>query len=243
MGWLITASTTAFVATLCVTPEDRSCFFWHRVSWTEFLILLFWGSCALYLLVPAVSNDARSRIGGIALTIPVVTAAYVAVSFVALVVHAYVPESSLATRVHWIFQLVSVALFALTTVVLFVARAGAEVRVGITGPKSMSPQQLAELLAVHESPISGDAGSSSARLSLNIAKLRETLVHSLHDSGSLAGLPEYQLLCAEIREFCVSLGECAGTKASNQDCHTRLIDTAGRIAIRIKETSSKQVRR
>jgi hypothetical protein len=232
-GWLITASTVLLVATILIPEESRSAYFWNRVCWTQFLVFLYWGSTGLYLLASGKSRDHVTRFGGIAPTISIVAGIYAMLSFAVMMIHAFAPVTDTGNRIHLIVQVVFFAGAALCVVFLSMARAGAAAGIDFDKTKAMSPRELHDLLALHESSLSQDNESASG-LKAAMKQLRETLLHSLNESAALAQSSQYQSLSGEVQELCLAI---AGERDNRYGSLTEL---AKRLAGKAKHVSTSQ---
>jgi hypothetical protein len=235
-GWLITALATLLVAVILIPEESRSTYFWHRVSWTQFLVFLFWGSTGLYLLASGKSRDQVTRFGGIAPTISIVTGIYAMLSFAVMMVHAFVPVTERGNRIHLIVQIVFFAGAALCVVFLSMARAGAVAGVDFDKIKALSPRELHDLLALHEFSLPQDNEGANG-LKAATKQLRETLLHSLNESAALAQSPQYQSLSGEVQELCLAIVD------ERNDRYDPLTVLAKRLAAKAKHVSTSQTRR
>jgi hypothetical protein len=242
-GWLVTALATVLISVLIIPSQSRSPHFWHRVGWTEFLLLMFWGSVGFYLFTPRVSKDNVKRFGGIAPTISIVTAIYVALSFSAMLLHAFLPQSDISNRVHWIAQILLFSLAAMCAVFLSMARAGATSGLALDSSKTMSPRQIHDLLALHETSLTSQSDDTQNELKSRIKQLREAILCSLHDSSNLAQLPEYQEYCLTIRGFCTAIDRYTKHGGDETEVRNELDETARYLTTRVQFISSKQVRR
>ena len=235
-GWLITAVSTLLVATILVPEESRSAYFWHRVCWTQFLVFLFWSSTGLYLLASGKSRDHVTRFGGIAPTISVVAGIYAILSFTVMTIHAFVPVTDTGNRIHLIVQIVFFAGAALCVVFLSMARAGAAAGIEFDKTKAMSPRELHDLLALHESLLPRDNKGASG-LKAATKQLRETLLYSFNESAALAQSQQYQSLSSEVQEFCVTI------EGERDDRYRPLTGFAKKLIDKAKHLSTSQARR
>lgn len=235
-GWLITALAALFVATILIPEESRSAYFWHRVCWTQFLIFLFWGSMGLYLLASGRIRDHVTRFAGIALTISMVAGIYAMLSFAAMMIHTFVPVTDAGNRIHLIVQVVFFAGAALCVVFLSIARAGAAAGLDFDRTKAMSPRELHDLLAVHESSLPHDNEGANG-LKAATKQLGETLLHSFSESGGLAQSPLYQSLSGEVQELCLAI------EGERENRYGPLTESAKRLAGKAKYISTSQARR
>lgn len=239
-GWFIVGLAIVLVAAIIIPEDSRSDYFWYKVVWTEMLNFLFWGSTAFYVLVPGTQKDSVTRFGGVAPTISIVTALYAVLSFSVMSIHAFMPESDIVNRVHWILQIILFAMTALTVVFLSISRAAATSGLGFDRTKALPPKELHDLLAVHESAL---RNSATRNLKRNIKQLRETLIYSLNECASLADLLDYQQIAREIKEFCASIAELASTSESQADRLDALDKSALALKAKVRLISAKQVRR
>ena len=235
-GWLITALAALLVATILIPEESRSAYFWHRVCWTQFLVFLFWGSTGLYLLASGKTRDHVTRFGGIAPTISMVAGIYAILSFGIMMIHAFVPVTDTGNRIHLIVQVVFFAGAALCVVFLSMARAGAAAGLDFDKTIAMSPRELHDLLALHESSLpQGNEGASALKAATK--QLRETLLHSLNESAALAQNPQYQSLSGEVQELCLAI------ERERDNRYGPLTKSAKRLAGKAKHVSTSQARR
>ena len=240
-GWLVTTLAAALVATILVPEESRSVYFWHRVCWTEFLIFLFWCSTGLYLLASGKTKDHVTRFGGIAPTISIVTAIYVVLSFAVMMIHSFVPETDAGNRIHLIAQIVLLAVAALCLVFLSMARAGATAGLDFDKSNAMTPRQLHDLLALHESSLPVE-GESVRGLKASIKQLREALLYSLNESESLAQSTEYQSVSNKVQELCDSIEGQQNTNEDVCDRYATMTQTVMQLIAKAKFISANQDR-
>ncbi len=235
-GWLITALAALLVATILVPEESRSAYFWHRVCWTQFLILLFWGSMGRYLIALGMTKDHETRFGGIAPTLYMVAGTYTMLSFVAMVIHTFVPAADAGNRIHIIVQVVFFACAALCVVFLSMARAGAAAGLDFAISEALSPRELHDLLALHESSLPhGNEGTNELKVATN--QLRKTLLHSLNESVALAKSSQYHSLSIEVQELCLAI------EGKRDNRYGPLIESARRLTGKAKYLSRSQARR
>ena len=235
-GWLITALAALLVATILIPEESRSAYFWHRVCWTQFLIFLFWGSTGLYLLASGKTRDHVTRFGGIAPTISMVAGIYAMLSFSVMAIHAFVPMTDTGNRIHLILQIAFFAGAALCVVFLSMARAGAAAGLDFDKTKAMSPGELHDLLALHESSLpQGNEGANGLKAATK--QLRETMLHSLNESAALAQSSQYQSLSGEVQELCLAI------EGERDSRYGPLTEAARKLVGKAKHVSTSQARR
>ena len=239
-GWFIVGISLVLVAAIIIPEDSRSDYFWYRIIWTEILNLLFWGSAAFYVLMSGAQRDSVTRFGGVAPTISIVTALYAFLSFSVMAIHAFIPANDVANRVHWILQIMFLAIAGLSVVFLSISRAAATSGLGFDRTKALPPKELHDLLAVHESSL---RHSETRNLRSNIKQLRETLIYSLNECASLADILDYQQLAREIQDFCASIAELSSASESPVDKLDALDESALALKSKIKLVSAKQVRR
>ena len=165
-----------------------------------------------------------TRLGGIAPTISIVTAIYVLLSFVAMIIHAFVSETDAWNRIHFVVQIMFFTGATLCVVFLSMARAGAIAGLDFDKSKAMSPRELHDLLALHESSVITD-GSVADGLKINIKKLREVLLYSFNESSSLAQSQDYQVFSGEVQDFCYSVKQ-GGASAEDAEHYNSLKEKA-----------------
>lgn len=236
-GWFIAALAIVLVAPLLVPEDSRSDYFWYRVVWAEMLNLLFWGSASFYILVSATQKDAVTRLGAIAPTISVVTAAYAIMSFSVMTVHALLSSGDIASRIHWILQILLFAVAALSVVFLSISRAASTSGLAFDRTRATTPKELHDLLVAQESFLTSP---ESRGLRSGIKQLRELLAYSLCESSSLAELPAYQELSSEIRSLCMSLTNLSD---GGEGKLKALQETIAKLATKAKAISTQQIRR
>lgn len=235
-GWLITALAALLVATILIPEESRSAYFWHRVCWTQFLIFLLWGRTGLYLLASGKTRDHVTRFGGIAPTISMVAGVYATLSFAVMAIHAFVPVTDTGNRIHLILQIVYFAGAALCVVFLLMARTGAAAGLDFDKTKAMSPRELHDLLALHESSLpQGNEGTNGLKAATK--QLRETLLHSFNESAALAQSPQYQTLSGEVQELCVAI------EGERDNRYGPLTDAARTLVSKARHVSTSHARR
>jgi len=239
-GWLIVGLAIVLVVAIIIPVNKRSDYFWYKVVWTELLNLLFWGSATFYILVSGTQNDSVTRFGGVAPTISIVTALYAVLSFSVMAIHAFIPENDIVNRVQWILQIILFAMAALSVVFLSISRAAATSGLAFDRTKALTPKELHDFLAVHESSL---RSSATQNLKSSIKQLRETLIYSLNECASLTELSDYQELTREIKELCKSIAELSSTSESKADKLNVLNESALALITKIKLVSAKQVRR
>jgi len=241
-GWLVTALAAFLVGTILIPEGSRSAYFWHRLAWTELLVFLIWGSTGLYFLASDRAKDHVTRFGGIAPTISIVIALYAAASFVAMILHAFVPETNTGDRIHLIVQIILFAAAALCVVFLSMARAGAAAGLAFDTAKVKTPRQLHDLLALREASVSDDSESAKAMRS-SMKRLREALLYSLNESESLANSPDYQALSTEIQALCASVAEQKSKTENSRDRCADMLGIVDDLVARAKFLSANQTRR
>lgn len=235
-GWLITALAAILVPTILLPAESRSGLFWHRLCWTQFLIFLFWCSTGLYLAASEKTKDHVTRFGGIAPTISIVIGIYALLSFAVMMIHAVLPATDTGSRIHLIAQVVFFAGAALCIAFLSMARAGATSGLDSNKANVMSPRELHDLLARHESSLpQGNEGAQ--RLKAATKLLRESLLYSLNESMALARSPQYQSLSCEVQELCVAI------EGERESRYGPLTELAKSLAGKTKYVSTSQTRR
>ena len=239
-GWFITALAIVLIAPLAVAEEYRSDYFWYRVLWTQVLCTLFWASTSFYVLVSSAQKDSVSRFGGIAPTVSIVTAVYALLSFSAMVIHAFMSGSDSASRIHWILQIVFLAVAALSVVFLSISRKAATAGLAFDKSKAKKPKELHDMLVVQESSL---RKAASHELRASIKQLRETLVYSLNESASLGELQDYQEFSRGIETLCNSVATLQSVNEENSDQYSSLRQSAIALTTKAKLISSKQIRR
>jgi hypothetical protein len=240
-GWFITASVILLIAFLVIPKESQSPYFLHRLVWTEVLCLVFWSGALFYFLVPLRESDARSRFGGIAPMLSIITATYAAMSFLAMVTHAYVPVSDTAYRWHLAIQIVLFLIAALSIVFLSISRAGAAESLPLDHSEVVLPRELHDLIAACELTISNTAAPNPVKNA--IKQLRETVRYSLGESSRLSEIPAYKNLCEEVKEFCLSI-ENLNRSDNNETVNLQNLDKKALLfANRFRSISTNMTRR
>lgn len=239
-GWFIMGLAIFSIAILIIPEQSRSEYFWYRLIWSEALNILLWGSTSLYLLVTNVQKDSLKRYGGIAPTISIVTAFYALLSFVIMIVFAWMPVNNTLSRIHWILQILLLTATAITLVFLSMSRASAASDFESNTTNALTPTELHDLIAVHESSLKDQ---KTLNLKSNIKQLREIILYSLHENSYLVNLPDYQKLSNEIENFCNLVAELSGTKDISIDQVDILNKSTLELNSKIKLISTKQVRR
>jgi len=139
-------------------------------------------------------------------------------------------------RIHLIVQIVFFAGAALCVVFLSMARAGAAAGIEFDKTKAMSPRELHDLLALHESLLPRDNKGASG-LKAATKQLRETLLYSFNESAALAQSQQYQSLSSEVQEFCVTI------EGERDDRYRPLTGFAKKLIDKAKHLSTSQARR
>ena len=241
-GWFVTSLAAILVATILVPEESRSAYFWRRVWWTEFLIVLFWGSTACYLLASGKTKDNVSRLGGIASTISIVVAIYALLSFSVMLVHVFIPETNTGNRIHFIGQIVFFLGAALCVIFLSMARAGTTYGLNYDKTKTMSPSELHDLLVLSESILPAGGDGASNKLKVGMKQLREALLYALNESASLMQSSEYQTFCGEVRSLCFTFEEGRHSEGDDE-CYSSMTETVEALVAKAKLISARQIRR
>lgn len=239
-GWLVTAIAILSIAPLIIPEESRSSYFWLRVIWSEVLCFLFWGGASSYFFIAAKQNDSTTRFGGITPTISIITTAYAALSFLAMVSHAYLANGDTSNRWHLIIQILLFAGTALTLVFLSISRAGATAGLSFDHSKAETPKTLHDLLAAHESALPNTSTTNRTRIALK--SLRETIKYSFNESSQLSELQGYQTLCNDVKALCQSIEDLSGATEADASKITTIGDTATSLLNKSKLISANQVR-
>lgn len=103
-AWLVTAVGICLIATLSVSEDARSPWFWHRVSWAEILAFLVWATA--YLFVGATSGRDRHGLFALLPAAKILILLYVGASFAAMMIHSLMEPTPVGDKVHIIFQIV-----------------------------------------------------------------------------------------------------------------------------------------
>jgi len=241
LGLLISVAAVYFIAVIAVPEDSRSDFFWYRLVWTEALLLMIWSSFYLYFRATVDPLDHLKRMGGIAPTICIVVISYSILSFVSMMLHAFVDETNTGNRFHWIAQIVFLSGAALTVLSLYKAKVGASAGLNADS-NTPSPSVLHDMLATCEASLANKCTDESVlELTRGIKRLRESVKYSLNDSASLADSQEYQALCAGITELCKSVTSYSDSSAevSVDD----LISNASRLLNQVKLANKNRIRR
>ncbi|NOQ23046.1 MAG: hypothetical protein GQ565_10430 [Candidatus Aegiribacteria sp.] len=239
-GWFITALVILLIAHLFVPEESQSNYFWYRIIWAEVLCLFFWVSVFFYTQVSGNQSDSVTHFSAIAPTMSIIICTYSILSILVMVIHAYFSVSDVVNRIHWILQITLFVVTALSIVFLSISRSVATSSLGFNRLKAETPKELHDLLAVQESSLDGP---SSHELRVSIKQLREMLVFSLYESGSLTELPEYQELNREILSLCKSIAGLHSICKGQAHRFNSLNETTIALITKAKHVSVKQVRR
>ncbi|GEM_PF-2159699 len=241
LGLLISAAAVYFIAVISVPEDSRSEFFWYRLVWTEVLLLMIWSSFYLYFRATVDPLDHLKRMGGIAPTICIVVISYSVLSFISMMLHAFVNETNTGNRIHWIAQIVFLSGAALTVLSLYKAKVGASAGLNY-GSSTPSPSQLHDMLASCEASLTTKCKDESiSELTRGIKRLRESVKYSLNDSSSLANSQEYHLVCAGITELCQSMSSYSD--ASPNISVDDLISNTSSLLNQVKLASKNRIRR
>lgn len=240
IGWLVSALAIALIAPLLIPEESRSEHFWYRVAWTEALNLLCWGSAFVFLFISSVKNHSASRLGGVTPTISIVVGLYAALSFIVMVSLAFIPESVIPERIHWVVQIALFAITAILIIFLMVSRASETVGDVFESAISFTPKKLHDLLSIQEMALNKP---ESSQLRSSIKQLREILLYSITLNESLASNSEYELLCKEVEALCKQIETFNFESEPDLDQFNSLNDSTLRSVMRAKSISSQQLRK
>jgi hypothetical protein len=199
-GWAVSAVVVALAAILVVPEANRSEYFWHRLLWTEFLLLATWLSAGFSVVAPFY-RDAKLA-GGILPSVALVVIGYCALSFSAMMANAFVFGGNSGGNGHLVAQLVLFVITAVVVVFLIVARAAQATGSGHDVEGFVAPQLLCAELSSCEEFLRRNAHESGSKGSLTeLQSLREAIQYSIGNTGGLDALPEYSELSSSVREL------------------------------------------
>lgn len=239
-GWFIVGLAIILVGTLLIPENERSDYFWLKVFWTQVLNLLFWASMTFYIFVSIDQKDSVTRFGAITPSMTIVTALYAVISFLVMVTHAFIPQIRFANRVHLIIQIILFVIVALSVVFLLASRVTGTSGHGFDRTNTLSPKDLHDLLAAHESLLHNSAAQI---LKERIKQLRETQIYSLHECASLAERSDYHELARKTEELCKSILELSSMSGNQEEKLQILNESTLTLIAKTNLISAKQVKR
>jgi hypothetical protein len=233
IGWLATAVAVAVIPAILISERDRSPYFWHRVAWTEFLVVVVWGYFSGFILSVFPGGRKRAGMGGILPATGVIVTVYATVSFLLMVF------SDWPNRFHWAGQVILLLLVVLLFVFFEYARTGAVAGTEPIPQGMRSPAELCAIVRLQEErlwscaqtpPLAGE----DRKLHDSLKALREAIQYSIQHVGRVGGTRDYATLAADVERTC---DEIKTIHANSQDA-PRLRATVEELHRRVDHVSA-----
>jgi hypothetical protein len=225
VGYVATAAAILLVPVLFVPEAKRSEFFWQRILWTEFLVLLVWAYLAGFLNVFIPNGRKDSGLAGVLPAAGLGVFAYALLSFALLMVYR-----DLSAATHIGFQLILFVALVLLFVSLNLARVSAVSGTQPVPAGIKPPQELSALLRVGEEKVWASVSRQGLtgeprRLHDALKRLREKLQYSIQHVGSVGESKEYSELAAAVVSLNSEL-QALPPEFSDQETARRLANKA-----------------
>jgi len=207
MGYAATAFVVVFVPLVLIPEQSRSGQFWHRILWTEVLVLLVWGGWIGFFQHSAGRRLQGDDFGGVLPPLGLTILAYAILSFAAMMVHTFFARGEPADRAHLAVQiLLAGGLIVLVSFFIFSHRAAAEGTKRFQD-RRLDPRPLAAYVGTLERVFRkhGQSSPDAGRMTDALRALREKLAYSLPSSGSIADNAEYLALAQDIQELATEI--------------------------------------
>jgi hypothetical protein len=166
---------------------------------------------------------------------------YAVLSLLAMLLHAFVPESDALARLHLLFQVLLGMGGAVLLVFLNLARSHAGVGVQTDFRNVPSPSDLCDLLEAEERRIAAlpaqDGWTECVRA---LKALRETLRYGLPQTTVLEDQPLYCQIATELSCTCQALHTCENPSSPGT---AKCVSALNALQVDAKSLSSKSIRR
>jgi hypothetical protein len=196
IGYFVTAVAAVVLPVLLVSPGDRSPYFWQKIVWTQFLVLVVWAYFSGFLWYIFSAGKRPAGQGGVLPVTGIVVVGYAAVSL------ALVSFCDWSSRGHWAAQVALLVAVVVLFVFLEFARVGARSGTEPIAQGVRTPQELAAQLRFHEDKFIVAAAESPARgIGNAIKSLRETISYSLPQVGTIGASQPYLSLVEGVQRL------------------------------------------
>jgi hypothetical protein len=240
-GWIASALGIIGVAIGSLPLESRSPAFWQRILWTEFLNFIVWSAIASYNITSINKKDENKTLGGVIPAFVGVIIAYSVLSFVVLLIHAFLNTADAGDRIHLVIQICLAVMATIILVFLSVAKSHAGVGLERTFEPGLSPHDLADLIAEQEARVrifpTHDIWN---RIGRTLKNLRESIKYSLPDVGDVGQKSYYREFSKTVASVC---NELSSLNDPSDQGLSRIQSKLDDLTIRVKTLSSKSIRR
>src|SRR4030042_6163560 len=104
IGYLSFAIVFFLVPIILISPDSRSDYFWIKILWAEFLLLLMWMTIGGFLFTVVVEK--YPRIAGVLPSLSIVIGIYSLLSISVMILSSFLPDTNFYWKFHLIFQLI-----------------------------------------------------------------------------------------------------------------------------------------
>jgi hypothetical protein len=185
------------IAVILVPPELRSEHFWPKLLWAEFLTVVVWATITGFFEL-VLRSDQSHGLGGILPALVLVVTVYAVSSVLVMVVHSWLPESDLGSRIHWAMQVFRFGSMVLMIVALVASLAGARSGAEPLPPGVLAPKNLAQHLKTTAVRLEQ---SGQKDLSKELKRLGERIVYGLPHAGAIGQSNSYLRLTDTVSEL------------------------------------------
>ncbi len=222
-GFLATSVAVIALPLILIAVENRSPYFWHRIAWAEFLAIIVWASMGGYL-----SAITRRGVGGALPATGIILYSFVALSFLFMIAHAWIPandSSDMLDRVHVAVQVLGLVVTILIVLGMYFVTASAGA--AIAQPSGfVSPPRLASLLSNAREMLDRN-NAATKPLMTALTALEEKISYSLQETGSITQSSEYEAFARDVAALCGEVKGAAGSGTIDGSLFQRLAATAG----------------
>jgi hypothetical protein len=240
-GYAITAIGIFGVGLLTVPAESRSNLFWPRMLWTEFLALLVWASLTAFFRNAALGREDKKRVMGVLPAAQLILVIYAVLSFLLMIAHSQMQESTLGGRIHLMLQIGLAVVTGILFVFLNITSTAAGHGLEKTFEPGMSPAELCATIKEQEERIHGFPKlACSIQMERSLKSLREKIQYGLPTGGNVGISSAYREFSQELQAVCDELAVLDDTDSPECAALQKRIDALIRQAGKISSQTVKR---